>query len=261
MQQLVTVPTILNGLSELGVRAGMNLLVHCSLSSFGHVQGGAQTIVEAVIQHVGKEGTIVMPTLTNGRFDPSEWRNPPVPQELWDRIRFETPLHHPQKTPTDHTMSVVYELFRTWPDVIRTGHPHSSLAAWGKYRNEIVENHRLEERFGDSSPLARLYQIDTQVLFLGTTFATNMCFHLAEYRQPNPPIREFMIVREYDGKRTLERYTDVNTDSGIFEAIGTDFEADCTVYKAEIGQASCRFFSLREAVDFAQMWLTARRRS
>ena len=66
-----------------------SLMVHCSMSSLGRVQGGAQTIVEALIQSVGEQVTLVMPTLTDGRSDPSEWRKPPVAEELWSRIRYE----------------------------------------------------------------------------------------------------------------------------------------------------------------------------
>lgn len=233
-------------------------MVHCSMSSLGNVQGGPQTIIEGLLSVVGASGTIVMPTLTNGRFDPSEWQNPPVPPELWDRIRFETSAYHPQKTPTDETMSVVYELFRSWPDVIRTNHPHSSVAAWGAHRDQIVCTHRLQERFGDSSPLGALYELDAQVLFIGTTYSTNTCFHLAEYRRPNPPVREFLIVQGSGDDRRLTTYEDVDTDSSVFETIGLGFESAEQVKVGVIGAATCRLFSFRSAVDFAVSWLIDR---
>jgi aminoglycoside 3-N-acetyltransferase len=91
MNELITIPTIVNGLRELGVKTGDALLVHTSLSSFGHVQGGGQTVIEALIETVGPGGTLMMLAQSAGRFDPSEWRNPPVPEAWWDRIRFETP--------------------------------------------------------------------------------------------------------------------------------------------------------------------------
>ena len=91
MIELITIPTVVGGLQELGVKLGDALLVHTSLSSFGHVQGGAQTIIEALIEAVGPSGTLMMPAFSAGRFDPGEWRNPPVPEEWWDRIRYETP--------------------------------------------------------------------------------------------------------------------------------------------------------------------------
>ncbi|XOV84166.1 MAG: aminoglycoside N(3)-acetyltransferase [bacterium] len=258
MQQIITLPTITDGFATLGVSAGSTLMVHCSMSSFGRIHGGAQTIVEALTKTVGDSGTIVMPTLTNGRFDPSEWGNPSAPEEHWDRIRFETPAFHPQKTPCDHTMSAVYELFRTWPDASRTNHPHSSVAAWGRHRDRIVSVHKLEERFGNSSPLGVLYELDAQVLFLGTTYSTNTCFHLAEYRRPNPPVREFFIVQGLDQNKRLTTYTDVDTNSSIFEAIGEDFERERDVRIEVIGSAPCRLFGFRAAVDYAEEWLTNR---
>ena len=258
MHPLTTVSTLTDGLASLGVTKGSTLLVHCSLSSFEKVQGGSQALRDALMACVGEAGTLVMPTLTNGRFDPSEWQNPPAPPEDWDRIRFETPLFHPQKTPTDHTMSRVYELFRTWPDVVRTNHPHTSMAAWGAHRDRITKEHRLEERLGNSSPLGALYELDADVLFLGTTYATNTCFHLAEYRRANPPVREFRIVQEVGGEKKLVKYDDVDTDSSVFEEIGEDFEKSSEINSGFIGSSNCKLFSLRLAVDFAVNWFEGR---
>ena len=169
-------------------------------------------------------------------------------------------LSHPQKTPTDQTMSVVYELFRTWPGAVRTDHPHSSMAAWGSNRDQVTSTHQLEERFGDSSPLGVLYELNAQVLFLGTTYDTNTCFHLAEYRRPDPPTKEFLIVQGRGQDRRLMTYRDVDTDSSIFRDIGEDFEAEQAIKIGKIGAATCRLFSLRSAVDFATVWLAKRNR-
>jgi aminoglycoside 3-N-acetyltransferase len=255
VRPLVTVPTIAAGLAALGIKSGDCLLVHVSLSSIGQVHGGPQAVIEALIEAVGETGTLVMPTFTNGRFDPSEWGNPPAPEDQWQRIRFETPAYHSLKTPTDHTMSCVYELFRSWPGTVRTNHPHSSMAAWGKNRDEIVSVHELNDRLGESSPLARLYEMQAQVVFLGTGFATNTCFHLSEYRQEVPPTREYMIVAGVDEARELVRYTDVDTDSSRFEAIGAAFAEQCSIAQTTIGTASCLRFELTDAVDYAQQWL------
>ena len=256
MSALITVPTLVRGLQQLGVQPGTTLLVHCAMSQLGKIQGGAQALLMALQSQVGESGTLVMPTFTEGRFDPSEWRHPAVPESWWDRIRFETPAFDAQRTPTDRTMSTVYELFRTWPDVIRTNHPHSSIAAWGKHKARITRVHQLDERFGNTSPLGVLYDLDAEVLFLGTTYATNTCFHLAEYRRPNPPVRTFLTVTRGPGRRTLKTYTDVDTDSSEFAAIGAAFEDTHPVQQQFIGSAQCRRFRLRAAVDFAVSWLS-----
>ncbi|MCE7980447.1 MAG: hypothetical protein DYG89_04590 [Caldilinea sp. CFX5] len=68
---------IVNELYRLGLGAGQIVFVHSSLSSLGHVQGGAATVVDAFLAVLGVTGTLVVPTFTfaHGRaeepiFDP-----------------------------------------------------------------------------------------------------------------------------------------------------------------------------------------------
>ena len=252
---MITTPSIIEGLRQLGVRPGMTILTHCSLSSFGRVYGGPQAVIEALIECVEPKGTLVMPSFTEGRFDPSDWKNPPVEEKYWDRIRFETPLFHPNKTPTDKAMSSVYELFRTWPNTKRTNHPHSSFSAWGYHRDEITKEHHLDNRFGESSPLAKLFDLNSYVLFLGTSYLTNTSFHLAEYRQQNPPMRKYHIVQQVCNLKKRIEYTDVDTNSSIFQVIGDAFEENTRVMQHLIGNSSCRLFKMSDAVNYAQDWL------
>ncbi|NKB99757.1 MAG: aminoglycoside N(3)-acetyltransferase [Pseudomonadales bacterium] len=254
--QLITIPTLKAGLAALGLRKGQRVLMHCSLSAFGRIQGGAETMLYALTETIGPEGLIAMPTFTPGRFDPSEWTQPPVPESDWQRYRFETPLFDSRRTPVDWDMSQLYELFRTWPNVFRSNHSHSSFAAWGAGAAQILHQHHLEDRFGESSPLARLYDEDAEVLFLGTDYSTNTAFHLGEYRVADPPRRSFLSVQETAGKKRLIQYEDVATNSGIFTEIGADFEtAGHLLATNQIGAATCRRFKLRSAVDFAADWL------
>ena len=60
ISQLITQKEILEELKELGVGAGMILEVHASLSAFGYVCGGAQTVVNALIEAVRYSGTLLM---------------------------------------------------------------------------------------------------------------------------------------------------------------------------------------------------------
>ena len=63
-------------LREIGIKEGDKLLVHSSLSSFGYVEGGADTVIDALIESVGFEGTVLVPTLTgSAELSP---QNPPV---------------------------------------------------------------------------------------------------------------------------------------------------------------------------------------
>ena len=64
------------GLRALGVPPGSKLLVHSSLSSLGHVEGGADAVIDAFLDVLGPAGTLLVPTLTGD--ETLSAANPPV---------------------------------------------------------------------------------------------------------------------------------------------------------------------------------------
>lgn len=60
----VTREDIAKGLRGVGLKAGDGVYVHASLSAFGHVEGGADTVVDAILDCIGPAGTAVFPTFT-----------------------------------------------------------------------------------------------------------------------------------------------------------------------------------------------------
>ena len=54
---MLTQQQIEDGLRALGVMSGMMLEVHSSLSSFGPVEGGAETVIRALKKCCGPEGS------------------------------------------------------------------------------------------------------------------------------------------------------------------------------------------------------------
>ena len=53
---------IIQKLREVGLEKGDAVMVHTSLKRMGYVCGGAQTVIEALMEVVGKDRTIMMPT-------------------------------------------------------------------------------------------------------------------------------------------------------------------------------------------------------
>ena len=53
---------IVQSLTDLGLKKGDVVIVHTSLKSIGYVCGGAQAVIEALIEDVTSEGNIVMHT-------------------------------------------------------------------------------------------------------------------------------------------------------------------------------------------------------
>ena len=57
---------------SVGLQNGATVMVHTSLGKIGYVCGGAQTVIEALIETVGSGGTIMMPTQSWKNLDPED---------------------------------------------------------------------------------------------------------------------------------------------------------------------------------------------
>lgn len=79
--------SISKDLGRLGLQQGMTVIVHSSLSALGWVNGGAVTVIQALMDVMTESGTIVMPTHSGDYSDPALWGNPPVPEEWCTIIR------------------------------------------------------------------------------------------------------------------------------------------------------------------------------
>lgn len=249
-----TKQSITKDLKALGLKKGMTVLVHSSLSSIGWVNGGAVAVIQALIDVVTEEGTIVMPSQSVELSDPKEWGNPPVPEEWWDIIRESMPAYNSNYTPTTRGMGQIVELFRSYPEVKRSNHPNYSFVAWGKHKNKILNQHPLEFGLGEQSPLGKLYIRESYVLLLGADFDSSTCFHLAEYRIPNQKIINRGAPIIVEGKRVWKEYKELEFREELFQEVGQAFEAEHNMKVGKVGSANCRLFSLTEAVDFAEKW-------
>ncbi|RPE44845.1 aminoglycoside 3-N-acetyltransferase [Streptomyces sp. Ag109_O5-1] len=252
---LVTRDTIARQLRELGVKPGETLLAHTSLSSLGWVNGGAAAVVQSLLDALGPDGTLVVPTQTGDLSDPAVWQNPPVPQEWWAKIRATMPPYDPLITPS-RGVGVIPETVRNWPGARRSAHPQTSFAAVGARAAEITDGHAPDCRLGERSPLARLEKLDARVLMLGTGYATCTSFHLAEYRIPSPRVQ---VGRPAPGGG-WETVTEISITSDRFDELGYDFERDRpVVVRGRVGAAETRLFPVAGAVAYAERWLAVHR--
>jgi aminoglycoside 3-N-acetyltransferase len=237
------------------------LLVHSSLSSLGWVCGGATAVVQALLDAVGEQGTIVVPAQTADNRDPSTWADPAPPARWWPTIRQHLPAFEPALTPS-HAMGAIAERVRTWPGSSRSTHPQTSFAAVGTRARELMSTHRLESQLGEESPLAALEDADARILLLGVGFDRCTAFHLGEYRLPDPPLRTLGCAMMTPTGRRWVTFAGVDLDDTDFAALGRAFEAQTDdVVAGRVGAAHCRIAPLRAAVEFASKWFIASRRT
>jgi aminoglycoside 3-N-acetyltransferase len=245
-------------IATAGIGAGATLLVHSSLSSLGWISGGAVAVIQALMDVITPEGTLIMPTHCGDLSDPAKWEHPPVPESWWQLIRDSMPAFHPQYTPS-RGMGAIPEVFRTMPEVLRSNHPTLSFAAWGKNAGFVTENHALEFSLGEQSPLARVYDLDGQVLLMGVGFGNNTSFHLAEIRARGSKTELQGAPVFVNGMRKWVEYLDLFYDSDIFEQIGIDYCKTGQVKQIKIGAGLCSLYNQRSGVDFAVKWLEEQR--
>ncbi len=134
----ITQNRLIEDFKKLGLKAGEIVLVHSSMSKIGWIAGTSVAVVNALMEVLSPEGTLVMPTTTSDNTDPENWKNPPVPDEWKQTIRDNMPAYHPDYS-TSRGMGRISETFRNYPGVLRSNHPQSSFAAWGKHKEKICD--------------------------------------------------------------------------------------------------------------------------
>lgn len=203
------------GFRGLGLESGSRVVVHSSLSSLGYVEGGAETVVDALLDAVGPDGTVVVPAFT--RYD-----------EPYD----------PDESPS--TTGAITEALRRREDAVRSPHPTKSIAAIGPDADSLVADHEPSNSLGPASPLHRLIERDGQILLLGVDHTANSAIHVAE-RLANVPYRDQVATTEtrIEGSVESVEVNRVHCSRG-FEIVRPLAEHAGIVARGEIGAANAR---------------------
>ena len=255
--ELCTEKSLVEDFKKLGIERDDTIIVHASVKSLGYVCGGPYTVIKALLEVLGKNGTLVVATQSGDNSDPAQWKDPPVPQEWWQAIRDSLPAYDAQITGT-RRMGAVAETLRNWPGAERSGHPQTSFAAVGVNAVEITKDHALDSMLGEKSPLAKLEHFRAKVLLLGVGFDKCTAFHLAEYRNDAPRAPNSFAVN-MNGHRTWITVTDVDVKSHDFARIGKDFSTKRQLTTGKVGAANCHLFPFAEAVNYASIWIRSNR--
>ena len=154
---------ITEDLRKCGLRKGDSILVHSSLKSFGYIPGGAETVIQGLLQAVGSEGTVMMPTLTG-----SEKLSPDHP-----------PRFDARNTPC--WTGLIPETFRKSPSTRRSLHPTHSVSCLGPDSEAFIsDHHECPTPCGKESPYYRLADKGGKIVLSGVGFDKATLFHTIE---------------------------------------------------------------------------------
>lgn len=164
--------SLVSDLRALGLANGETVIVHSSLSGLGFVEGGAETVIDALREVLGEEGTLAMPAYPWADFSLTALRQEAV-----------FSLHE-----TPSTMGKITEVFRRQPGVLRSAHYTHSVCALGPQAAFLTADHAQSiTPVGPGSPFARLIECDGCILALGSAFGHITFYHVIEDTLPDFP--------------------------------------------------------------------------
>jgi aminoglycoside N3'-acetyltransferase len=164
----VTRADLARDLARLGIRPGDTVFLHSSLKSLGYVEGGASSVIGALQDAVGAEGTLLVPTyyLPAGTVKAT--------------CEMEGYVFDPRSHGTN--MGRLPETFLREAATHRSVHPTQSVSAWGRHAQYLTEaHHRAPSIFGEGSPWQRFVGLDgAKVLGLGISMGPVTFYHVLE---------------------------------------------------------------------------------
>jgi aminoglycoside N3'-acetyltransferase len=159
--------------------SGLPLCVHSSMRSFGHVDGGPETVVDALLA----EGCTVLVPAFSEDFEIL----PPVDRRIerngWnDAHDYGVPAHSasvftPASNVINRSMGAIPRALLAEPGRVRGYHPLNSFAAAGPLARQLVVGQSPQDVY---APLREMTRHDGYVVLMGVGLDSMTALHLAE---------------------------------------------------------------------------------
>lgn len=234
MKQTVSRDRIADDLRGLGIARGDVVLVRGALGQIGRIAGGAGTVVDALLDAVGPEGTIVSLAFTETAFV----RKP-----------------DPNKPFTVHTPTYAGALPKAMLAHVgarRSAHPNCSFVAIGANADKIVSGH--DANAGAYDPVRTLMTLNGKGLLIGCVSASPgfTTAHLAEtdlglYRRVILPKLNSVYYRGNDGSLKLFKRIDHGLCSQGFSRFYEHYVKEGVLSSGYVGAAYSIIVPLSEA--------------
>jgi len=156
-------------MESLGMKSGSVVCIHSSMMEFYNYKGTATELIEAILDVLGPDGTLIMPAF---------------PPNAKDRDYIFNPK-------SDRTAAgALAEAFRHYPGVKRSCNVRHSVCAIGKYSDYLISDHTNgRDCWDEKSPYYRLCKLNGLVFNLGMPRSYMGTFHhcvesILQYEHP-----------------------------------------------------------------------------
>jgi aminoglycoside N3'-acetyltransferase len=218
--------TIVEQLRELGVESGSVLLVHTSFSNVGSLEGGPDSLIDSLLEAIGPDGTLVMPSWTDDDDEPFD----------------------PDSTPVEDHLGIVADVFWRRPGVLRGTHAFA-VSANGPQAAYITSAPFVLPPHDEDSGVARVHELDGSVLLLGVDHDSNTTIHLAERRARVPYWQANHITVVADGGSKRVFYGENDSCCQRFNQVGEWLRERGLQREGRVGNAQTMLMRSRDVVD------------
>ena len=227
----ITKQLLVEDFKKIGLKKNDSVLVHSSLSKIGFVEGGPKTIVDALWEVIGVEGTLLFPSF------PAIGRNKTHLEEH--------PFFDIKNTPSQ--MGSITEYFRKLEGCKRSFHPTDAVCAIGPLADYYTNSHFGQlTPYNENSPFRKLCSKNGKILMLGTTL-NGACTNLhtledaVDFKFPVYDERVFEVkMIDEGGKESMMKTKVHNPDYSAkrnCDALKPMFEKEGVLINGIVGEA------------------------
>lgn len=234
MQDSLNKEQLIQSLRNIGIRSGDLLHLKISMRSIGKIEGGAKTLLEALIETIGKEGTIVSDAFVSVY---------PLP------LSKENSKKIVDKNTVSYAGAFVNEMVKH-SNMHRSRHPIQKFVAIGKGAEKLCKNHTYNK--GGYNLLLEMANLNAKNLTIGKKTVGVGTTHVAidilgfESKKPN------LGVNYYNDKKQVE-LAKINWNGGCGNGfpkfIPIYFEEQAVIGDGKIGNANALLTDMKKTLD------------
>jgi aminoglycoside N3'-acetyltransferase len=227
---------LINDLQNIGLKKGDIINVKASLKSIGHINGGASTLLDALLKVVGKEGAILAESfikmLPVGKLDKNN------------------PKHIASKDSDSYAGALTNTILKH-PKVILGNHPTHRYAGIGENIASIIQSHTVED--DPYFVLERIAEVGGKNLRIGPkdkvvgVGTTHIAINKTKLRQKRPQVG--IYFKDGNETKLFQNWWATGCENGFNKMIDLFDGTDAVINEGKIGQAEALLTNMQKTLE------------